>query len=262
MVRKCTLCGFNNRDDANYCSNCGSPLAMPTVPMAPPMPTVPMAPPTVKPVPSVRVVSPVAPPPMAPLRVPSPGMCFYHSNLPAAYICSRCGRPICRDCARFYGDLILCPQCYAGIIPIAPVPAAAPPPVPALPPMAPPPAPPYLVPVAPARAVWGFIISLIAGIMIMLNAGALLSLDFYNWWVTIFPWVQTISPWPPWTAFVIGVVLGLIAVIGSLLMIMGYGTMGSIAVFPAAIISLVIGGGFIAGFILGIIGGILGMLGR
>jgi DNA-directed RNA polymerase subunit RPC12/RpoP len=251
LVRKCSVCGFNNRDDANYCSNCGSPLAMPVAP--------PVAP-TVKPVPSVRVVSPVAPPPIAPLRVPSPGMCFYHPNLPAAYICSRCGRPICRDCARFYGDLILCPQCYAGIVPIAPVPTAAPPPT--LPPPAPPPAPPFYVPAAPARAIWGFIISLIGGILIMLNAGALLSEPFYLWWVTMFPWVQTISPWVPWTAFVIGIVVGLIAVIGSLLMIMGYGTMGSIAVFPAAIISLVIGGGFIAGFILGIIGGILGMLGR
>ncbi len=45
-------------------------------------------------------------------------------------------------------------------------------------------------------------------------------------------------------------------------MIMGFGTIGSVVVFPAAIISLILGGGFIAGFILGIIGGILGMLGK
>jgi len=238
----CQVCKSINDDFATYCFNCGSALSSASMQTS------------IKPIklnnPSLSYM---------PLRVPSPGMCFYHPNLPAAYICSRCGRPICRDCARFYGDLILCPQCYAGIVPITPVPAA-PPPTP--PPSVPPPAPPFFVPAAPARAVWGFIISLIGGILIMLNAGALLSESFYLWWVTIFPWVQTISPWVPWTAFAIGIIVGLIVVIGSLLMIMGYGTMGSIAVFPAAIVSLVIGGGFIAGFILGIIGGILGMLGR
>jgi hypothetical protein len=45
-------------------------------------------------------------------------------------------------------------------------------------------------------------------------------------------------------------------------MILGYGTIGSIIVFPLAVVSLIIGGGFVAGFILGVLGGILGMLGK
>ncbi|MEM2902043.1 MAG: hypothetical protein QXO32_04865, partial [Candidatus Bathyarchaeia archaeon] len=38
-------------------------------------------------------------------------------NLPAVYVCNRCGRPICRDDAKAYSDLILCPQCYFFVSP-------------------------------------------------------------------------------------------------------------------------------------------------
>jgi len=109
MVKQCPKCGAANRDDATFCSSCGTSFAAPAV----------------KPVPSVKVVRPAVPS-SVPYRVPPPGMCYYHPNLPAQYICSRCGRAICRDDARFYGDLVLCPQCYAGIVPIT-----APPPQPA-----------------------------------------------------------------------------------------------------------------------------------
>lgn len=109
MVKKCPACGFDNRDDANFCANCGVSLA---------------APPTVKPVPAVRVVSPVAPP--APIRVPPPGMCYYHPNLPAAYICARCGRAICKYCAKIYGALVFCPECFSRITFIQPTTQFAP----------------------------------------------------------------------------------------------------------------------------------------
>ncbi len=260
MVKKCPNCGVNNRDDAVFCSQCGTTFAQP--PAAAPA-AVP--PPTVKPVPSVRVVTPMAPA-AAPVRVPAPGMCYYHPTLPAIYVCNRCGRPICRDCAKAYGDLILCPQCYTAVPPptygvpaYAPIEAVPPPPVMAPSVAPPPPAPIY----PPARATWGFLISLIAGILIIINAAALLSNPFYTWMSGIFPWIATIAPaFPPWTLVAIGLVLGLIVCIGSVLMILGFGTIGSVVVFPAAVISLILGGGFIAGFILGIIGGILGMLGR
>jgi hypothetical protein len=62
--------------------------------------------------------------------------------------------------------------------------------------------------------------------------------------------------------FAIGIILGVIVCIGSVLMILGYGTIGAVVVMPAAIISLILGGGFVVGFVLGIVGGILGMLGR
>jgi len=245
LVKKCPACGFDNRDDANFCANCGASLA---------------APPTVKPVPAVRVVSPVAPP--GPVRIPSPGMCYYHPNLPAAYICARCGRAICKDCAKFYNGLVLCPQCYALVagpeyVPPPPTYAAPAPPPPTY--AAPPPPPPTY---PPARALWGFIISLIAGILIIINAAALLSAGFYATLAGIFPWITWFGAPPPWLLVVIGLILGIITCIGALLMILGYGTIGSVVVFPAAIISLVLGGGFVAGFVLGIVGGIMGMLGR
>jgi len=258
MVKKCPRCGANNRDDALFCSQCGTSL----IEAAAPQPTV-IPQPTVKPVPSVRVVTPVAPT-AAPVRVPPPGMCYYHPNLPAVYVCNRCGRPICRDDAKAYGDLILCPQCYAAVPPpayMAPgygVPEAMPAPPGAIPTAAPPPTPVY----PPARATWGFLVSLISGIMIIINAAALLSNSFYTWMAGIFPWITYFGPFPPWMLVAIGIVLGVIVCLGAVLMIMGYGTIGSVVVFPAAVISLILGGGFIAGFVLGIVGGILGMLGR
>ncbi|MEM2902037.1 MAG: zinc ribbon domain-containing protein [Candidatus Bathyarchaeia archaeon] len=254
MVKKCPTCGANNRDDAAFCSACGASLTV----------AAPFAAPTVKPVPSVRVVSPVAPAMApAPVRVPPPGMCYYHPNLPAVYVCNRCGRPICRDDAKAYSDLILCPQCYLMVPPpayYAPVPAAPPPVMAPPPPAMPPPAPAAVYP--PARATWGFLTSLIAGIMIIINAAALLSLGFYTFWSGIFPWITYFGAFPPWMLFAIGIILGVIVCIGSVLMILGYGTIGAVVVMPAAIISLILGGGFIVGFVLGIVGGILGMLGR
>jgi hypothetical protein len=244
LVRKCPTCGASNRDEASFCSGCGTSL---------------VGPPSVKPVPSVRVVSPVTPA-GAPMRVPPPGMCFYHPNLPAIYVCNRCGRPICRDDSKAYQDLVMCPQCYQSVVPIL---APAYPPAYAIPPPEYPPvgyAPVGMIP--PARSTWGFVISLIAGIMIIINAAALLSGSFYALWASIFPWVPYFGVFPPWVLLAIGLILGIVVAIGSILMVLGYGTIGAVVVFPAAVISLILGGGFVAGFILGVVGGILGMVGR
>jgi len=267
MVKKCPSCGYNNRDDAAFCSSCGATLAG-------------TAGPALKPVPSVRVVTPVSA--GGPVRVPSPGQCFYHPSLPAVYVCNRCGRSICRDDSKAYMDLVLCPQCYQGVVPPAsqqpmPQPQYAPPPpqyAPPPPQYAPPPPPPQFAPAPVAypvaygpasapRALWGFILTLIAGILVILNAGALLSQSFYNMWVSAFFWIPVIDNSPTHgLIFAIGAIIGLILLIGSILMLLGYGTIGSIVVFPMAVLSLIIGGGFVAGFVLGVVGGILGMLGR
>ncbi len=261
MVKRCLSCGYNNRDDAAFCSSCGASVAG-------------VAAPALKPVPSVRVVTPVTP--GGPIRVPAPGQCFYHPNLPAVYVCNRCGRAICRDDSKAYMDLVLCPQCYAGVVPAVapqvPAPAYGPPmPAPAYgPPMPAAPAPAYVAPFAPPfiqpaapRALWGFILSMIAGILIILNAAALLSTPFYTLWTGVFFWLPVIDPSPTHgLVFAIGAIIGLIVVVGSILMLLGYGTIGSIVVFPLAVLSLIIGGGFVAGFVLGVLGGILGMLGR
>ncbi len=274
MVKRCPSCGYNNRDDAVFCSSCGGSLMAPGAPM-------------MKPVPSVRVVTPVTP--GAPMRVPPPGMCFYHPSLPAVYICNRCGRAICRDDSKSYMDLVLCTQCYAGIVPPmamapqAPVGPAYGPPAGPGPGYAPFPGPMFgpvgapMMPGAPARSLWGFIVSMVSGILVLLNAGLLLAWQFYGGtflWGNIFFWMckldgYAVCPIPSGSTtytgnltFVIGVIIGLILIVGSILMILGYGTIGSIVVFPMAVFSLVIGGGFIAGFVLGIVGGILGMIGR
>ena len=257
MVKRCPSCGYNNRDDATFCSSCGASVGV-AVPG-----------PALKPVPSVRVVTPVSP--GGPVRVPAPGQCFYHPNLPAVYVCNRCGRSICRDDSKAYMDLVLCPQCYQGVVPMAPpqppAPSYAPPPS-YPPPMAAPPvmAAPYpmfgMQPSSP-RALWGFILSMIAGILVILNAAALLSNSFYTLWTGVFFWIPVIDTSPSHgLIFAIGAIIGLILVIGSILMLLGYGTIGSIVVFPLAVLSLIIGGGFVAGFVLGVLGGILGMLGR
>jgi len=82
-------------------------------------------------------------------------------------------------------------------------------------------------------------------------------------WVSAFFWIPIIDMSPAHgLIFVIGAIVGLTLLMGSILMLLGYGTIGSIVVFPLAVVSLLIGGGFVAGFVLGVVGGILGMLGR
>ena len=104
---------------------------------------------------------------------------------------------------------------------------------------------------------------MIAGILVILNAAALLSNSFYSLWVGVFFWIPVLDASPSHAlVFAIGAIIGLILVIGSILMLLGYGTIGSIVVFPLAVVSLIIGGGFVAGFVLGVLGGIFGMLGR
>ena len=104
---------------------------------------------------------------------------------------------------------------------------------------------------------------MLAGILIILNAAALLSTSFYNLWIGVFFWIPVIdNSLTHSLIFIIGAIIGLILVIGSVLMLLGYGTIGSVVVFPLAVLSLIVGGGFVAGFVLGVLGGIFGMLGR
>ncbi len=286
MVKQCGQCGAANRDDATFCSSCGTSFAAPAV----------------KPVPSVKVVRPAVP--SVPYRVPPPGMCYYHPNLPAQYICSRCGRAICRDDARFYGDLVLCPQCYAGIVPVTvptyptayptgyptayptgyptayPTQYPAPPPAPTFgAPMGPPPpgipGPPGMVPfpfLPPrARALWGFILSLVAGLVTVIAGAAATAILYAN--LGIVPaWLA-----PYWMAFLgAGLLLGLVVILGAFLIWLGYTTLGGIIAFvfslaniylallivvPTTYVYLPIAAGIVA-LVLGMVGGILGILGK
>ena len=57
----------------------------------------------------------------------------------------------------------------------------------------------------------------------------------------------------------IGVRMGL-TLLAAIIMALSNGAIADVIIFPFAIFSLIIGGGFIAGMILGILGGILGVL--
>jgi len=111
----------------------------------------------------------------------------------------------------------------------------------------------------PGRSITGFALALVAGIMVLLNAAALLSPGFYGLWSGIFFWLPSIGQS---YAFALGMIIGLVLIMGSIVMVMKFGVLADIIIFPFAVFSLIIGGGFIAGMVLGIVAGILGALKR
>ncbi|OFX15844.1 hypothetical protein A3K71_01855 [archaeon RBG_16_50_20] len=112
------------------------------------------------------------------------------------------------------------------------------------------------------KGVLGFALSLVSGILIILNSAALLAPSFYGPpvnWSSIFFWMPSLGPS---YAFAIGFIIGLVLIFGAIIMILGHGALADVVIFPFAIFSLIIGGGFVAGMILGIVGGIIGALKR
>jgi len=113
-MRQCTVCGSRNADDAVFCSTCGATFATTQPPQALQVSGTPT-----KPVPIVKTITPLAQSPPPPMAVPrtqmTMGSCFYHPELPATYVCARCGRTICFSCTKPYGQLAMCPQCYWAI---------------------------------------------------------------------------------------------------------------------------------------------------
>ncbi len=93
----------------------------------------------------------------------------------------------------------------------------------------------------------------IAAGLIIANGIALLSPVFFAIWVGLFPWVAPISSF----GVILGVVLGLVILGGLVLFFLGFRVMSAFMVFPAAIISLFIGGGFLAGLIIGVFAAML-----
>jgi hypothetical protein len=116
-MRQCSSCGTTNADEAAFCSMCGTSFSggQPQQFMQPVSGAI-------KPIPTVRTITPLA---QTATQFPSPtarpqmsvGSCSYHPELPASYICVRCGRQICFSCTRPYGQLAICPQCYWTIAP-------------------------------------------------------------------------------------------------------------------------------------------------
>lgn len=112
------------------------------------------------------------------------------------------------------------------------------------------------------RATVGVVLSIISGILILFNGALLLVPSFYGPpvnWSSIFWWLPTIGPS---YAFALGLIIGLILIMSSIIMVLGQGAIADILIFPFAVFSLIIGGGFIAGMVLGIIGGIFAIMKR
>jgi hypothetical protein len=102
----------------------------------------------------------------------------------------------------------------------------------------------------------------VAGILVILNIAALSSPAFYGPpvnWSGIFFWLGALGPI---YGFALGVIIGLVLIMGSIVMVLRHGALADIIIFPFAIFSLIIGGGFVAGMVLGIVGGIIGALKR
>jgi len=175
-------------------------------------------------------------------------MCYYHPSLPANRICSRCGRRICVSCMKPYGDLILCPTCFNTSPMVNATPQA---------------------PSAkrsgsnvqngsnakpPTRHRRTIILLLsISAALIWINADVLLWWPaFYATWVGLFPWVAQLGS----LSFILGVILGLIIDMAAVAYSFGGRFESAFMVFPTAIISLLIGGGFLAGLIIAVLTGL------
>ena len=106
----CPACGSPNSGDAKYCFKCGAMVSR-----GPPVKVEVRSPltPSMKPTP----VAPIAPSTYVSRQGQRQGSCYYHSELPSSFICSRCGRSICAACNRQYGVLSLCTECYWGLAP-------------------------------------------------------------------------------------------------------------------------------------------------
>ena len=94
---------------------------------------------------------------------------------------------------------------------------------------------------------------MIAAGLIFSNGIALLSPAFFVAWTSFLPWVAALGAF----GFILGVMLGLVMIGAMVLMFLGFRMQAAFLVFPAAIASLFIGGGFIAGIVIGVLAGML-----
>jgi hypothetical protein len=75
-------------------------------------------------------------------------------------------------------------------------------------------------------------------------------------WAGLFPWIDQLGP----LGFILGVILALVIDMGVVLYSFGFRVESAFIVFPTAIISLFIGGGFLAGLIIAVSTGIFIMM--
>jgi hypothetical protein len=103
----CKNCNAENADTAIYCNQCGYLLKAEKKPK--PVITHITGKPTIVSGTKYGAAREVVK--ISRTAMPPPGMCFYHHQLVATFVCNRCGRLICRCCAQTYGTLVFCPHC-------------------------------------------------------------------------------------------------------------------------------------------------------
>ena len=103
------------------------------------------------------------------------------------------------------------------------------------------------------RFQWAVVLLLLtSAALIFANAGALLWPAFFATWVGLFPWVAQLGNF----SFILGVVLGMVIVGAVILYMLGFKVLSAFMVFPTAVVSLFIGGGFLVGLILAVLTGL------
>ncbi len=161
--------------------------------------------------------------------------------------CPRCGRPIAVNA-------VYCPFCgqRRGAVAVGAI--AGPVPIPV-----------SRIAVRGRRAFWGFILAMVSAILILINAAALLSPTFWGAptnWSLIFWWLDGPAGLGQSIGVLVGVISGFVVMTGGFMMILRKGVFGAALALPFAVISVIIGGGFLIGMVLGIVSGIMGALGR
>ena len=109
-LTECLNCGKKNAKKSRFCYSCGNPLEIGNETKSPP--TVKVVTPLDLTPPSYISNTSIMTTPSQITRHHQPGMCYYHQDLQAIYVCGRCGKTICQNCTKPYGQISLCPQCY------------------------------------------------------------------------------------------------------------------------------------------------------
>ncbi|MEM2901365.1 MAG: hypothetical protein QXO32_01335 [Candidatus Bathyarchaeia archaeon] len=104
MVKVCQVCRAVNDDSSYYCRVCNAYLKGPIV---------------------NEMEAPY--PPLIPRPIPAISYCAYHPTIPALASCYVCRRPICVNCMKAHGGVILCLECAARAPYVIPVTGVLPP---------------------------------------------------------------------------------------------------------------------------------------
>lgn len=215
LLRTSIICD-SCKQTINYCFNCNTPLREISKEITAPAETEAIKAPIPKEAPKI------------PLKV-----CFFHPKIEAIAKCDVCNKLLCKDCAKKFGDLILCPEDYPKDI--------------------------ELIEYAPPSPIIKkypkiTLILLISSIFLIF-----LQIFFILYQPSLF-FREALFISINYIVYALLVVNILIIISIALILKSKYPTLGSFIAMFASLISLFIGGGFFIGSILGVAGGITSMV--